>query len=126
MTSSKPYFLTVSRLSGSIKLSNNQRTRGADMTMYNDSYERFLQSQKAAELGLVKDLVRDYGASGSANTYTGSMTAGSNVLTLTEVSDFQAGHGKVDPFAVGDEVYIGLTFVTPNGGETTLSTSVQW
>lgn len=35
----------------------------------------------------------NYGASGSANTYTGNVGAGSNALLLTTSSDFKAGQG---------------------------------
>lgn len=47
----------------------------------------------AAVLGLAKDLKRDYGASGSAQTTTGSMTSGSKTLTLADAKDFQNGQG---------------------------------
>ena len=63
--------------------------------------------QQAVNLGLVRDLKRDYGASGSAQTTTGSMTAGSNVLTLADPIDFQNGqavaivHAGPGPYQIG-------------------------
>lgn len=75
----------------------------------NDPYERFLQSLSAGRLGLVRDLKRDYGASGSAQTTTGSMTAGSNVLTLASAIDFQDGQGIVVPHAGGGPYQNGST-----------------
>lgn len=39
--------------------------------------------------------VKDYGASGSSNQYTGSITAATNTLTLSGSHDFQPGHGIV-------------------------------
>lgn len=50
-------------------------------------------SQAARLLDLVYDVRRDFGASGSDQTTTGSITAGSNILTLTEPIDFQDGQG---------------------------------
>jgi len=45
------------------------------------------------ELGLAVDVVRDYNASGSAQSTTGSISAGSNVLTLASAIDFKNGQG---------------------------------
>lgn len=56
-------------------------------------------SYQSSNLLLTYDLVRDFGASGSSNTYTGSMTAGSKTLTLTAGSDFKLGQGISVPGA---------------------------
>ena len=50
-------------------------------------------SQAAALLGLPIDVKRDYGASGSAETTTGSIASGSTTLTLASAIDFQNGQG---------------------------------
>ena len=50
-------------------------------------------SQAAALLGLAIDVKRDFGASGSSQTTTGSIESGSNVLALAEPLDFQNGQG---------------------------------
>jgi hypothetical protein len=47
----------------------------------------------ARTLGLTTDVVRDYDASGSTTINTGSMTAGSNTLTLASPGDFRNGQG---------------------------------
>jgi hypothetical protein len=49
----------------------------------------------ARTLGLTTDVVRDFGASGSTAHFTGSMTAGSNTLTLASPGDFLNGQGIV-------------------------------
>ena len=79
------------------------------MSLPTDPYYRFLASLDAGRLNLVRDLKRDYGASGSAQTTTGSMTAGSNVLTLAAPMDFQDGQGIVVPHAGGGPYQNGST-----------------
>ena len=87
------------------------------MSLPTDPYYRFLASLDAGRLNLVRDLKRDYGASGSAQTTTGSMTAGSNVLTLAAPIDFQDGqavaivHAGPGPYQVGTTTALSA----PNG-----------
>jgi len=50
-------------------------------------------SSIAKQLGMVLDVKRDFNASGSSQSTTGSITAGSNVLTLASAIDFQNGQG---------------------------------
>jgi len=50
-------------------------------------------SAAASILDLTLDVKRDFGASGSSQSTTGSISAGSNVLTLTNAIDFQGGQG---------------------------------
>ena len=45
------------------------------------------------ELGLAINVVRDFNASGSAQSTTGSISAGSNVLSLASAIDFKNGQG---------------------------------
>lgn len=104
-------------------------------------------TQAANVLGLVKDIVRDYGASGSAQTTTGSIPSGTTTLTLASAEDFANGQSLVvygagdsisdcyppgapslsqasgsTAFAASEVVYVGYTWVTPTG-ETGLNTS---
>jgi hypothetical protein len=48
---------------------------------------------QARNLNLVVDVKRDFNASGSTLTATGSINAGSNILTLTSNPDFKVGQG---------------------------------
>lgn len=50
-------------------------------------------TQQAGELDLVVNVKRDFGASGSSQTTTGTITAGSNVLVLANALDFENGQG---------------------------------
>lgn len=67
----------------------------------NDNYDfvtGLISAGTLSRLGVVN--VKDYGASGSANTYTGSINAGSRTLTLTTGShDFVPGRGISIPGA---------------------------
>lgn len=50
-------------------------------------------TQQSKSLRLPVDLRRDYGASGSAETTTGTISAGSKTLTLADAQDFASGQG---------------------------------
>ncbi len=92
--------------------------------------------QQAINMGLAKDLKRDYGASGSAQTTTGSMTAGSNVLTLAAPIDFVDNqaiavvHAGPGPYQVGTTTALaaptGLTVTNYlNGSTSTTGTTTR-
>jgi len=63
----------------------------------------------AAVLGLMKDLRRDFGASGSSSNTTGTIAAGSTILTLATAADFENGqgiavyHAGPGPYQVGTQ-----------------------
>ena len=63
------------------------------MTLPTDPYYRFLASLDAGRLGITKDLQRDYGASGSVLTTTGTIAAGSKSLTLSSPIPLLNGQG---------------------------------
>ena len=73
----------------------------------------------AGSLGLVVDVRRDYGASGSALQTTGSIAAGSDVLTIAEVGDFQDGQG-IAVAGAGAGGALLVTSIASGGGSTTL------
>jgi hypothetical protein len=54
---------------------------------------RWSPTSTAQTLGLAVDVVRDFGASGSLATTTGSIQQGQNTLTLATPLDFQNGQG---------------------------------
>ena len=73
----------------------------------------------AGSLGLVVDVRRDYGASGSALQTTGTIAGGSDVLTIAEVGDFQDGQG-IAVAGAGAGGALLVTTIASGGGSTTL------
>lgn len=76
--------------------------------------------QAASLLGLTLDVKRDYGASGSSASTTGSMTSGSKTLTLTAAEDFQNGQG-ISVAGAGASGALLVTTIDSGAGTTTLT-----
>lgn len=77
-----------------------------------------------SKLGVIN--VKDYGASGSANTYTGSITSGSQTLMLTTSShDFVAGQGISIPGAGAAAETLVTTVSAVNGAVITVSVAAS-
>ena len=76
-------------------------------------------TEVAGSLGLVVDVRRDYGASGSALQTTGTIAGGSDVLTIAEVGDFQDGQG-IAVAGAGAGGALLVTTIASGGGSTTL------
>lgn len=76
-------------------------------------------TEVAGSLGLVVDVRRDYGASGSALQTTGTIAGGSDVLTIAEVGDFQDGQGIAVAGAGAGGALLVAT-IASGGGSTTL------
>lgn len=75
--------------------------------------------QAAALLGLTVDVKRDFGASGSANTFSGTVVSGSNLLTgLASNQDFQSGQGILVAHAGPGPYESGTTPLPPPGAPT--------
>ena len=77
-------------------------------------------SRAASALGLSIDVKRDYGASGSSASTTGSMTSGSKTLTLTAAEDFQNGQG-ISVAGAGASGALLVTTIDGGAGTTTLT-----
>jgi len=101
------------------------------------------------ELGLAINVVRDFNASGSNQSTTGSISAGSNILTLASAIDFKNGQGisiahagplppasLPDPaapslsqasgnssFTTNEVVYVGITYTDMAGNQTLAAVS---
>ena len=120
------------------------------MTMRREPVGIYPPSAAAAVLGLVLDVKRDYGASGSSASTTGNIASGSTTLTLAAPQDFVDGQGisvanagtappvvVANPtaptlyqvgwssgFTGGTTEYLALTYLDGSGNET-FATAVQ-
>ena len=90
------------------------------MTMRREPVGIYPPSAAAAVLGLVLDVKRDFGASGSSESTTGSITAGSSVLTLASPIDFQNGQG-ISVAGAGTSGALLVTSIASGAGTTTLT-----
>lgn len=76
--------------------------------------------QQAKNLGLGIDVVRDFGASGSNASTTGSITSGSNVLTTTSVLADAANGQDISVAGAGASGALLVTTILAGAGTTTL------
>lgn len=77
-----------------------------------------------SRLGIIN--VKDYNASGSANTYTGTIASGSQTLTLTTSShDFVAGQGISIPGAGAAAATLVTTVSAVSGATVTVATAAS-
>lgn len=90
------------------------------MTMRREPVGIYPPSAAAAVLGLVLDVKRDFGASGSSESTTGSITAGSSVLTLASPIDFQNGQG-ISVAGAGASGALLVSTIDSGAGTTTLT-----
>lgn len=96
------------------------------MTMRREPVGIYPPSAAAAVLGLVLDVKRDFGASGSSESTTGSITAGSSVLTLASPIDFQNGQGISVANAGPLPTISAPTSATATAEGTTGTTTIQY
>ena len=76
--------------------------------------------QQAKNLGLAIDVKRDYGASGSSASTTGTISAGSTTLTLASAEDFKNGQG-ISVAGAGASGALLVTTIVSGAGTTTLT-----
>lgn len=89
-----------------------------------DSQVGLVSESVVSALGIIN--VKDYGASGSANTYTGTIASGSRTLTLTTSShDFVAGQGISIPGAGVAGATLVTTVSSVSGATITVATAAS-